>query len=82
MDHLSADLLCEDLPRDREGTRVVNIYTGLCNNRETNHSTDTHGCVYVSPWCGMFLDNCQINLLQVINHTIYCFRLFIKLSYK
>lgn len=40
MDHLSADLLCEDLPGDRERTQVVNIHIGPNNNRETSLTTE------------------------------------------
>lgn len=32
MDHLSADLLCEDLPGDRNGITAINDFS---NNRET-----------------------------------------------
>ena len=73
MDHLSADLFCKNLPRDREGIQVININIGLNNNRETNYTIDTHSYVYVSPSCCILLNNCQIKFLQVVSHTIYCF---------
>lgn len=58
MDHLSADLFCKNLPGEREGIRVVNIHTGLNNNRETNRTMDTQSCVYVSPSRRIWLNNC------------------------
>lgn len=73
MDHLSADLLCKNLPGDREKIQVINIHIGLNNNRETNHSMDTQSCVYVSPSRRICLTNCLIKFLQVVNHTIYYF---------
>lgn len=78
MDHLSADMLCKDLPQDREGIQVINIYIGLNNNRETNHTMDTYSYVYVSPSRSILLN--QIKSLQVIGQTIYCFMYFIKFS--
>ncbi len=82
MDHLSADLLCENLPGDQEGIRVINIHIGLNNNRETNRTMDTQSCVYVTPSHCLWLNNCQIKLLQVVSHSIYYSNNFIKLINK
>lgn len=38
MDHLSADLLSKNLPRDRYGIRVINVYITPNNNKESKHS--------------------------------------------
>lgn len=73
MDHLSADLLCKDLPGDREGLQVINIYIGFYNNRETNHIMNTHFYVYVSPSRSKLLCDGQIKLLLAVNYTIYWF---------
>lgn len=69
MDHLSADLLCKNLPGDRNGIQVINI--GLNNNnRETNHTMYTQSCVYVSQSRRIWLNNCQIKFLQVVSHKL------------
>lgn len=80
MDHLSADLLCKNLPGDPEGIQVINIHIGLNNNRETNHTTDTQSCVYVSPMRCIWLNICQIKFLQVVRRTIYYVNKLNKLS--
>lgn len=61
MDHLSADLLCENLPGDREGIQVVNIHIGVNNNRDKDHTMDTQRYVYVTPSRSIWLDNCQVS---------------------
>lgn len=47
MDHLSADLLCKNLPGDGEGIRVINVHISLKDNRETKHRAIymLHQCV-------------------------------------
>lgn len=52
MDHLSADLLRKNLPRDRHRIKVINIDRN--NNRETNRTVFTQSCECVSPSCSVF----------------------------
>lgn len=71
MDHLSADLLREDLPWDTEGIRVINICEGLSNNRETNHTVEARGCGYVTRSHIMLLNNCHIGFMYACDGTQY-----------
>lgn len=50
MDHLSADLLCKDLPGDRTGLQVINNYTGFNNTTKTSHMCGRRA-EHVSPSC-------------------------------
>lgn len=76
MDHLSADLLRKNLPRDRNGIEVINI--GCNNNRETNRTVFTQSCECVLQSRGILLNNCQIKCLQVVRRKHYYFNKLFK----